>query len=61
MSIKNILVNFLREEDGLTMVEYAIAGGVIAAGLVLIFTNLGTKVHDKMCTIVTAMGGSCTA
>ena len=35
---------FLRDEEGLTMVEYAVAGGLITAGAVLAFQTLGGKV-----------------
>jgi pilus assembly protein Flp/PilA len=38
------LVAFLRDQDGLTMVEYAIAGTLITLTAVLAFTNLGTAV-----------------
>ena len=36
--------SFLREEEGLTMVEYAIAGALVAAATVTAFTNLGSSV-----------------
>ena len=36
--------NFLREEEGLTTVEYAVAGALVAAAVVLAFTALGTRV-----------------
>ena len=35
---------FLRDEEGLTTVEYAIAGGLVGLAVVLAFTNLGKKV-----------------
>jgi Flp pilus assembly pilin Flp len=35
---------FLRDEEGLTMVEYAVAGGLITLGAVTAFTSLGGKV-----------------
>ena len=39
---------FLRDEEGLTMVEYAVAGGLITAGAVAAFTALGDKVADMI-------------
>lgn len=38
------VISFLRDEEGLTMVEYAVAGGLITAGAVLAFQTLGGKV-----------------
>jgi len=39
---------FLAEEEGLTIVEYAIGGALVAAGAVLAFSNLGTSVCDAI-------------
>jgi len=36
---------FLRDEEGLTTVEYAIAGSLVGAAVVLAFTDLGTAVR----------------
>ena len=38
------LFAFLRDEKGLTTVEYAIAGGLVGAGAILAFSNLGGEV-----------------
>jgi pilus assembly protein Flp/PilA len=46
ISMKKALVALWREEDGLTMVEYAIAGGLVAAVGVTVFTNLGQGVSN---------------
>jgi pilus assembly protein Flp/PilA len=35
---------FLREEEGLTTVEYAIAGGLVGAGVIAAFNLLGLEV-----------------
>jgi pilus assembly protein Flp/PilA len=42
--MKDITVGFLHDEDGLTMVEYAVAGSLVTAALVLAFTLLGTQI-----------------
>jgi pilus assembly protein Flp/PilA len=39
---------FLREEEGLTMVEYAIAGALVAAATVTAFTSLGSSVIARI-------------
>lgn len=54
------VMNFLRDEDGLTMVEYAIAGGLITLGAVVAFGTLGSNVASKITTIantVSTAGG----
>ena len=38
------ICNFLREEEGLTTVEYAVAGALVAAAVVIAFTALGVQV-----------------
>jgi len=43
-----MIKDFLRDEDGLTMIEYAIAGGVIALGASAAFTSLGTNISTKL-------------
>jgi len=44
MSLKEKVLAFLREEEGLTTVEYAIAGGLVGLAVVLAFQALGLKV-----------------
>ena len=51
------LIAFLRDEEGLTMVEYAVAGSLIAAAAVTAFTNLGAAVVTKIDAIRTAING----
>ena len=38
------VMKFLENEEGLTTVEYAIAGGLVGAAVILAFTELGTAV-----------------
>lgn len=47
---------FVRDEEGLTTVEYAIAGTLVGAAVVLAFTNLGTAVG----TAITGITGDIT-
>jgi pilus assembly protein Flp/PilA len=44
MFTKKTLIAFLRDEEGLTTVEYAIAGGLVGAGVILAFDLLGVEV-----------------
>jgi pilus assembly protein Flp/PilA len=51
-NIKQALMNFIREEEGLTVVEYAIAGGLVGLGVVAAFTLLGDEVARIIMLIV---------
>jgi pilus assembly protein Flp/PilA len=53
--LKAKLCAFLRREEGLTTVEYAIAGGLVGAAVIVAFTNLGTQVGRIINLIVTAL------
>ena len=44
--MKEQILQFLHQEDGLTMVEYALAGALIAAALVAAFVVFGDQVAD---------------
>jgi pilus assembly protein Flp/PilA len=57
----NKLFAFIRDEEGLTTVEYAIAGGLVGAGVILAFNLLGlevasviTDITDRLADIVIA-------
>ena len=51
------ITSFLKDEEGLTTVEYAVAGSLIAAAVVLAFTALGTQVGTVINGITTGIGG----
>ena len=51
----NKLVKFLKDEEGLTTVEYAVAGGLIALVVVLTFQALGITVEVKINDINSAL------
>jgi pilus assembly protein Flp/PilA len=54
--MKQFILSFLKDEEGLTMVEYAIAGALVAAGAVLVFTTLGTNVSTRISDLATDVG-----
>jgi len=45
--------NFIEEEEGLTTVEYAIAGSLVGAAVVTAFTQLGAQVGTVITGITT--------
>jgi len=44
MSIRDKLLAFIRDEEALTTVEYAIAGGLVGAAVIAAFLALGGNV-----------------
>jgi pilus assembly protein Flp/PilA len=42
--IKTSVMKFVKDEDGLTVVEYAVAGGLVSLAVVGAFTALGGQV-----------------
>lgn len=55
---KQALVAFLRDEEGLETVEYAVAGSLIVAGSVAAFTALGDAVTAELGRLTTAITGA---
>jgi pilus assembly protein Flp/PilA len=54
-SLKQAAMNFLREEEGLTVVEYAIAGGLVGLVVVVTFRALGVAVGAEIQEIINAI------
>lgn len=57
INLKQAVMEFIREEEGLTVVEYAIAGGLVGLAVVEAFTGLGTAVATRIGELITAVGG----
>ena len=49
------VMKFIRNEEGLTTVEYAIAGGLVGAAVILAFTALGAQVGVVIASITAAL------
>jgi pilus assembly protein Flp/PilA len=59
-TIKASVVKFIKDEDGLTIVEYAVAGGLITLAVAGAFTTLGTNVSKQIGLLSTCItGGVC--
>lgn len=59
--MKSILLKvsrFLRDEEGLELSEYAVAGSLIVLGTVLAFTNLGAAITGAINNIIGAITGA---
>jgi pilus assembly protein Flp/PilA len=55
MSFINKISDFIRDEEGLTTVEYAIAGGLVGLAVVTAFQLLGVQVGAVIDAIRTAI------
>ncbi|MFI4866084.1 MAG: Flp family type IVb pilin [Steroidobacterales bacterium] len=55
--MRKYLMAFLRDEEGLTMVEYAVAGGLVTLAAVAAFTALGTNVTTRINALAAAVLG----
>ena len=56
--MKRKMMKFFRDDEGLSIVEYAVAAGLISAAVVLAFTNLGQTVLGIINDLITALGGA---
>lgn len=54
-NLKQAVMAFLRDEEGLTVVEYAIAGGLVGLGVVTAFGLLGEQVARIIDGLVAAL------
>lgn len=57
-TIKQVVVDFIKDEEGLTIVEYAVAGGLITLGAVAAFVTLGTNVDAAITSLGCAVTGT---
>jgi pilus assembly protein Flp/PilA len=48
-----MIENFLRDETGLELSEYAVAAALVALAVVGVFTTLGNAVEDRINTLGT--------
>ena len=59
--MKSAIVNFLRDEEGATAIEYGIIAGLMAVALVAIFGSTGSlrvALDGVFGRIATALGGA---
>ena len=59
-AIKTSVMKFVKDEDGLTIVEYAVAGGLITLGAVGAFFALGNTVCGAINSLEDAIMGTST-
>jgi pilus assembly protein Flp/PilA len=57
-TIKASVLKFAKDEDGLTIVEYAVAGGLITVLVAAAFVLLGGAVNTKIRALCQAVNGN---
>ena len=57
INLKQAVMDFVREEEGLTIVEYAVAGGLITAAVAGAFGLLGDAVLARINELIAAVNG----
>lgn len=56
-NLKQAVMRFIREEEGLTIVEYAVAGGLITVAVATMFGLLGDAVLVRITQLRDAVVG----
>ena len=57
-TIKTSISKFAKDEDGLTIVEYAVAGGLVTVAVAAMFVLLGTEVNVRITALCAAVKGA---
>ncbi|WP_347908309.1 Flp family type IVb pilin [Pseudomonas grandcourensis] len=57
-AIRTSISKFVKDEDGLTIVEYAVAGGLVTVAVAAMFVTLGGEVNTKITALCTAVKGT---
>jgi len=57
-TIRTLISQFAKDEDGLTIVEYAVAGGLVTVAVAAMFVTLGGEVNTKITALCTAVKGT---
>ena len=55
MKVVEMMKSFWKEEEGLTMVEYALVGALVVVGAIAAFATLGTAVKTKAEALATGV------
>lgn len=53
--MKNAIVNFLRDEEGATAIEYGMIAGLIAAVVIVVVGNIGTRLNALFSAVLAGL------
>lgn len=51
------IMNFIKDEDGLELVEYAVISALIVAAVIITIGALGAQINTRFGELLTAIGG----
>ncbi|MFA0459215.1 Flp family type IVb pilin [Vibrio breoganii] len=55
MDIKNNVLNFLKDEEGLTVVEYVLGAAMLVAAVTAVFSGLEENLKTSLSTTITGL------
>lgn len=55
----NFITKFIREEDGVTAIEYGLIAALIAVVIIAAVTTVGTNLRLVFCSVADALGAAC--
>lgn len=55
--MKNLVSRFLKDESGATAIEYGLIAALIAVGLIVVLTTLGTNLQGTFTQVAASLGG----
>ncbi|MDD5363696.1 MAG: Flp family type IVb pilin [Gallionellaceae bacterium] len=55
--MKKTIMQFIRDEEGATAIEYGLIAALIAVAIITVVTGIGTQLIVKFGEVVTALGG----
>ena len=47
-TVSDMVRDFIQDEDGLTVIEYAVAGGAVAVAIAVAFSGFGAAAKTKI-------------
>jgi pilus assembly protein Flp/PilA len=53
-----LIKQFVRDEDGVTAIEYGLIAALIAVGVIVSVGSIGTQLNAVFNSVVTALGGT---
>jgi len=57
-AMKNLVVRFVREEEGQDLIEYSLLAAIIAVGSIAVMGNVKTAINTVFTKIVTALNAA---
>jgi pilus assembly protein Flp/PilA len=56
--MKKMLINFFKDEEGVTAIEYGLIAALIAVVIIAAVTIVGTELNSTFCDVATNLAGA---